>query len=138
MTWLYSRKTAETVTYLGGYICNREIHKDIGLLGLYPWLEDMEGVFKPGWRFYTHEKNPAFNEFIFEDILGKALRSIASGIEDVDSALKKPRQNAWRHFHNTDKFHDTDKSRESCLSGFSFLSPAKRFRFKRLIFWYVP
>ncbi len=89
LTWLYSRKTAETVTYLGGYICNREIHKDIGLLGLYPWLEDMEGVFKPGWRFYTHEKNPAFNEFIFEDILGKALRSIASGIEDVDSALKK-------------------------------------------------
>lgn len=89
LKWLYRKDIAETITYLGGYVCNHEISRNIDILELYPWLEDMEKSFEPGWRISHHDKNRAFNEFLFEDILGKAIRSIASGIEEADIALEK-------------------------------------------------
>lgn len=90
LRWLYQRETAETLTYLGGYVCNREVGKNMDIVELYPWLEGIEDTFKPGWRIYKSEGvNPRFNEFHFENILGRAIRSIASGIEDMDTALFK-------------------------------------------------
>ena len=98
LKWLYRKEVAETITYLGGYICNRRIGSNVDILELYPWLEDMDENFEPGWRIYRHEKNTAFNEFLFEDIIGKAIRSIASGIEDADTALKKAQEECDRAF----------------------------------------
>lgn len=89
LKWLYHRDTAQAVTYLGGYVCSRSISRNMDIIGMYPWLEGMEQSFEPGWRTYHHGKNPDFNEFLFEDILGRAIRSAASGIEDRDAALSK-------------------------------------------------
>lgn len=55
--------------------------------------------FEPGWRLYKHDRNPEFNEFLFEDILGKAIRSIASGIEEMDDALEKAQEECDRAFN---------------------------------------
>lgn len=89
LKWLYQRDTAQTITYLGGYVCSRFISQNMDIIGMYPWLEGMERSFEPGWRTYMNGKNPDFNEFIFEDILGRAIRSVASGIEGRDFALYK-------------------------------------------------
>lgn len=99
LKWLYRKDTAETITYLGGYICSRQISSNMDILEYYPWLEDMEKSFEPGWRLYKHDRNPEFNEFLFEDILGRAIRSIASGIEDVDDALKNAQEECEREFN---------------------------------------
>lgn len=92
LKWLYHRNTAETITCLGGYICNRDISRNMDLAELYPWLEGMERSFEPGWRICEDSRNAHFDEFLFEDILGKAIRSIASGIEDMENALSKAQQ----------------------------------------------
>jgi multiple sugar transport system substrate-binding protein len=89
LKWLYHKDTASTIAYLGGYICNNDVSNNADILELYPWIEGMEKSFEFGWRISSHKKNPFFNEFLFEDILGKAIRSIASEIEDVDTALNK-------------------------------------------------
>lgn len=89
LKWLYRNDVAETITYLGGYIGHREIARNMDILELYPWIKDMEQAFETAWRISSHEKNPGFNEFLFEDILGKAIRATASGIEDIDVALQK-------------------------------------------------
>lgn len=89
LKWLYHKDTASAIAYLGGYICNNEVSKNADILELYPWIEGMEKSFEFSWRISSHEKNLVFNEFLFEDILGKAIRSIASGIEDIDTALNK-------------------------------------------------
>lgn len=99
LKWLYRKDIAETITYLGGYVCSRQISQNMDILERYPWLEDMEKSFKPGWRLYKHDRNPDFNEFLFEDILGKAIRSIASGIEETDAALKKAQEECARAFN---------------------------------------
>lgn len=89
LKWLYRKDIAETITYLGGYICSRQIGKNMDILELYPWIADMERTFSSGWRNYKHENMQMFNEVTFEDILGRAIRSVASGIEDMEPALKQ-------------------------------------------------
>lgn len=101
LKWLYRKDIAETITYLGGYVCNRQISRNMDILERYPWLENMEKSFEPGWRLYKHDRNPDFNEFLFEDILGKAIRSIASGIEEMDDALEKAQEECDRAFNET-------------------------------------
>lgn len=88
LKWLYHRNTAETITYLGGYICNCQVSKNLDIIELYPWLEGMEKSFELGWRIYESNQNHGFNEFLFEDILGKAIRSAASGVESPERALQ--------------------------------------------------
>ena len=51
--------------------------------------------------YTSHDRNPDFNEFLFEDILGKAIRSIASGIEEMDDALEKAQEECDRAFNET-------------------------------------
>lgn len=99
LKWLYHKNTAETVTYLGGYVCNREVSKNLDIIELYPWLEGMEKSFESGWRIYETNGNCCFNEFLFEDILGTAIRSVASGIENLDSALKKAQEECEKAFN---------------------------------------
>lgn len=100
LKWLYHRDIAETITYLGGYVCTKELGRNMDILELYPWLDGIEESFRPGRRIYSHEKNPGFNEFLFEDILGKAIRSIASGIDSVEEGLKKAQEECDLEFNN--------------------------------------
>lgn len=89
LQWIYKKDIAATITYLGGYICNKDLSNNIDILELYPWIEGMEKSFEIGWRMKKNQKNNKFEEFRFEDILGSLIRLIASGIEDVDSALRE-------------------------------------------------
>ena len=57
LKWLYRKDIAETITYLGGYVCNRQISRNMDILERYPWLENMEKSFEPGWRLYKHDRN---------------------------------------------------------------------------------
>lgn len=98
LKWIYDEKTAGMITYLGGYINHRKIKENLDVLELYPWLEDMEKAFADGWRRdFEHQKAekgsggrplPGFNEFVFEDILGNAVRAVVSGIMSPEEALE--------------------------------------------------
>lgn len=90
--WLYRADIAEMICLLGGYICNRNIIYNFDVQERYPWIEHMEQSFLKGWRNYTSKYNPEFNEVLFEDVLGKAIREAASGIENAQTALKKAQQ----------------------------------------------
>lgn len=89
LKWLYRRDIADMICYMGGYICSRDMGENLEFQGRYPWLEHMEQNFARGWRHYISEYNNSFDEFQFEDALGKAVRSAASGILDWKTALKK-------------------------------------------------
>ena len=45
---------------LGGYVCNRQISRNMDILERYPWLENMEKL-SPAETL--HDRNPDFNEF---------------------------------------------------------------------------
>lgn len=89
LKWLYRRDIADMICYMGGYICSRDMGENLELQERYPWLEHIEQNFARGWRHYINEQNKNFNEFQFEEVLGKAVRSAASGILDWETALKK-------------------------------------------------
>ena len=98
LKWLYRRDIADMICYMGGYICSRDMGENLELQERYPWLEHMEQNFAGGWRHYINEKNRSFNEFQFEDVLGTAIRSAASGILDWETALKKAQLECDRLF----------------------------------------
>lgn len=87
LKWLYRTDIAEMICYMGGYICNRNITKNFDIQERYPWIEDMEENLMMGWRNFTATKNSKFNEFEFEDMLGRTIRNVASEIETLSSAL---------------------------------------------------
>jgi len=87
--WIYNKKTAAIITYLGGYINNRHLVDHLDVLELYPWIEGMEKAFAIGWRRRLDHSGDGFNEFQFELILGSAVRSAVTGIMTVEDALRE-------------------------------------------------
>lgn len=88
LEWIYSDKIAAMITYLGGYVNNESILKNVDILNLYPWIEGMEKAFAIGWRRARNPMNPSFDEYKFEEMLGMAVRSVVTGIMNVDEALE--------------------------------------------------
>ena len=87
------------VTYLGGFIGNRNIVNNAEILELYPWVEGIEDIFRKGKRGSNEKKNQWFDEFTFEDILGSAVISVMSGTSTVDEALKEAQKLCDRVFN---------------------------------------
>lgn len=86
LEWLYSDEIANMITYLGGFVGNKSIDNNAEILELYPWIEGIENMFQKGMRG-ENEDGVKFDEFIYEDILGSAIMSAASGISTVEEAL---------------------------------------------------
>lgn len=101
LDWLYSDEIAEMVTYLGGFICNRNIVSNAEILELYPWIEEIEEMFRKGKRSGQEKQNAQFDEFAFEDILGSAAISVTSGISSIEEALSKAQRNCNRLFNKS-------------------------------------
>ena len=101
LDWLYSDEISEMVTYLGGFICNKNIVNNAEILELYPWIEGIEEMFRKGKRG-SRDGNPQFDEFAFEDILGSAVISAESGISTVEEALAEA-QNACDRIWNAEE-----------------------------------
>lgn len=98
LEWLYSDEISEMVTYLGGFICNKNIVNNAEILELYPWIEKIEEMFRKGMRG-CRGKNERFDEFAFEDVLGSAVISAASGISTVEEALKEAQKSCDKMFN---------------------------------------
>ena len=91
------------VTYLGGFIGNRNIVKNADILELYPWIEGIEEMFRKGKRGSQKKKNQWFDEFAFEDILGSAVISAMSGTSTVDEALGEAQRICDRLFNREEQ-----------------------------------
>lgn len=98
LEWLYSDEIAEMITYLGGFICNKAIINNAEILELYPWIEGIEEMFRKGIRG-GQGADERFDEFAFEDILGSAVISAASGISTVNEALLEAQKSCNRMFN---------------------------------------
>ena len=98
LEWLYSDEIAEMVTYLGGFICNRNIVNNAEILELYPWIQDIERMFRKGKRG-RKEKNERYDEFALEDILGSAVISASSGVSTPEEALEDAQKICNRMFN---------------------------------------
>ena len=98
LEWLYSDEIAEMVTYLGGFICNRNIVNNAEILELYPWIQDIEQMFRKGKRG-RKEKNERYDEFALEDILGSAVISASSGVSTPEEALEDAQKICNRMFN---------------------------------------
>lgn len=99
LEWLYSDEISEMVTYLGGFICNKNIGNNAEILELYPWIQGIEDMFRKGKRGGEKKKNPCFDEFTFEDILGSAVISAVSGISTVDEVLAEAQRSCEKLFN---------------------------------------
>lgn len=86
--WLYADETAEIVTYLGGFIPNRNMVKNAEVLELYPWIEDIGKMLEKGKRRNREAANARFDEFAFEDIIGAAFMNVIFEAADIEEALK--------------------------------------------------
>ncbi len=86
--WLYADETAEMVTYLGGFIPNRNIIKNAEVLELYPWIEDIGNMLEKGKRRNREAVNDRFDEFAFEDIIGSAFMNVIFEAAEVEAALR--------------------------------------------------
>lgn len=98
LEWLYSDEIANMITYLGGFVCNRNIINNGEILELYPWIEEIETMFQKGKRGECGV-GQKFDEFIFEDILGTAVMSAAAGISTVEEALSTAQKKCDRLFN---------------------------------------
>ncbi|MFQ9976617.1 extracellular solute-binding protein [Clostridium cadaveris] len=88
LKWIYRDKIVSIITYLGGYINNERLLDKIDILELYPWIEGMEEGFRIGSRFQCDD-NSKFDEYKFEEIIGKAIRSTTLGVVNINDALKE-------------------------------------------------
>lgn len=98
LKWVYDEKTVALITYLGGYINHRKLTENLDVLELYPWLKDIEKSFAAGWRRESERTNQGFNEFVFEDILGNAVRAAVSGIMKPKEALEEAQKRCNMEF----------------------------------------
>lgn len=87
LRWLYDEKTASRITALGGYVNHKNLVKNQDVWERYPWIAGVEKAFAIGTRRYENEKNEKFDECLFEDILGEAIRSVLLELQTIDEAL---------------------------------------------------
>lgn len=92
--WLYSEKNAAMITYLGGYINHKELVNHADIIELYPWIVGMEKAFS-----IAKHKNHNFDEIRFKEVLGDAIRSILTRVNNIDDVLEE----AQKRLHNDDK-----------------------------------
>lgn len=98
LKWIYRDKIVSIITYLGGYINNERLLDKIDILELYPWIEGMEEGFRIGTRFQCDD-NSKFDEYKFEEIIGKAIRSTTLGVVNINDALKEAQSEIDRLFN---------------------------------------
>lgn len=87
MKWVYSNEICNMLTILGGTSANQSIYTNGEITSLFPWLEKARDSFRLGSRRTENQHYPSFNEKIFENILGTAVRSSVTGIMSVEDAL---------------------------------------------------
>ena len=109
LDWLYSDEISEMITYLGGFIGNKNIVKNAEILELYPWVEGIEEMFRKGKRGSNEKKNERFDEFAFEDILGSAVISVMSGTSTVEEALTEAQKLCDRIFNSRETEEEKEK-----------------------------
>lgn len=64
---------------------------------MYPWFENIEDMMRKGRR-NNQSKNPKFNEFVFEDIIGTALMTSILEATNCDEALIQAQKNCDNMF----------------------------------------
>lgn len=105
MDWLYSDEIAEMVTYLGGFVGNKNIVNNAAVLELYPWIAGIEEMFKKGKRGNEQNQKRGFDEFAFEDILGNALITAMSEKETIEEALYHAQEVCDNRFNKQIEYH---------------------------------
>ncbi|NCB71964.1 MAG: extracellular solute-binding protein [Clostridia bacterium] len=86
LAWLYEQKTANLITYLGGYIHSASLEKNPDIAELYPWTRELKQALASGWRSEP-TMPPRITEIVFEEILGGAVRSAVTGLLSIEEAL---------------------------------------------------
>ena len=87
LEWIYSEKTATMITFLGGYINHKNLSNNLDILEIYPWIQGIEDSFSYGWRRDIALKYDLFNQSLFEEVLGEMVRSIISGVMEMDEGI---------------------------------------------------
>ncbi len=86
LLWLYGQKTANMITYLGGYIHSAYLERNPDIAELYPWTLEIKKALASGWRNEVAIAKQ-ISEIAFEEILGGAVRSAVTGLLSIEDAL---------------------------------------------------
>jgi len=97
LSWIYEQKTANMITYLGGYIHSASLHRNQDLAELYPWTLEIHQALANGWRSEP-TMNEMFVETAFEEILGGAVRAAVTGVMSIEEALSDAQQKCDSEF----------------------------------------
>ncbi len=88
LKWVYSDEISNILTILGGTSANRSSYTNGEITSLFPWLKKARDSFRCGSRRAESRRYPLFNEKVFENILGAAVRSSVTGMMSVEDALE--------------------------------------------------
>lgn len=88
LDWLYSDETAIHLTLLGGLSPCRAAFESEDIYALVPWLYHAEEHFNMARRNLKSPLYQRFDNYLFETILGMAVRSIILGMGDTDTILR--------------------------------------------------
>ncbi len=86
LSWIYEQKTANLITYLGGYIHSAYLERNQDIAELYPWTVEIKHALSTGFRSEP-SGNEKFSQTAFEEILGGAVRSAVTGVLSIEEAL---------------------------------------------------
>jgi multiple sugar transport system substrate-binding protein len=89
LKWIYQANISSIITYLGGNSPNQNVYENEDLQTLYPWIKGIDDGLGVGRRRNEDRRNPKFSDLKYETILGAAVRNVAMGIADIDTALKE-------------------------------------------------
>ncbi|MBI5300711.1 MAG: extracellular solute-binding protein [Chloroflexi bacterium] len=89
LKWIYQANISSIITYLGGNSPCQNVYENEDLQTLYPWIKGIDDGLGIGRRRNEDRRNPRFSDLKFETILGAAVRNVAMGTVDIDTALKE-------------------------------------------------
>ncbi len=97
LSWIYEQKTANLITYLGGYIHSATLDRNQDIAELYPWTVEINRALASGFRSEP-PMNEHFSETAFEEVLGSAVRSASTGVLSIEQSLMEAQATCDRLF----------------------------------------
>ncbi|MBI5030413.1 MAG: extracellular solute-binding protein [Chloroflexi bacterium] len=89
LKWIYQANISSIIAYLGGNSPCQNVYENEDLQTLYPWIKGIDDGLGIGRRRNENRRNPKFSDLKYETILGAAVRNVAMGVADIDTALKE-------------------------------------------------
>lgn len=89
LNWLYSEEIANLIALFGGFTPCRCAYFNEEILLQYPWLRNISLHFDSASRLFRNKRLSYFDNYDFEQLIGKEMRNVILGVSSLKNAIEK-------------------------------------------------